>query len=174
MAVESAETHLAFRPDGRVTDLEGNTRHLDELIADRASVIAFVCNHCPYVRWIESELGNIARDFPEVVVIAITSNDVDTYPDDDIDGMREQLQRAEWSFPYVMDRDQSVARTFGAVCTPDFFVFDQDGALTYRGAMDESRPTQEAPVNGAYLRAALAGSPTVGRPSLGCSIKWLG
>jgi thiol-disulfide isomerase/thioredoxin len=174
MAVESMETHIATRPDGRVTDLEGNVHQIKDLVAERASVIAFVCNHCPYVRWIESELGNIARAFPEVAVIAITSNDVDTYPDDDVPGMREQIARADWSFPYVIDRDQSVARTFGAVCTPDFFVFSPDGALVYRGAMDDSRPSHEAPANGYYLRAALSGSPERGRPSLGCGIKWLG
>ena len=174
MAVESTETHIAARPDGRVTDLEGDEHQLNALVGERPCLIAFVCNHCPYVRWVESELGNIAQTFPEVAVIAITSNDVDTYPDDDVRGMREQIARANWSFPYVIDRDQSVARSFGAVCTPDFFVFSADGALVYRGAMDDSRPSQEAPVNGSYLRAALSGSPEKGRPSLGCGIKWLG
>lgn len=173
MAVESAETQIAVLPNCSVTALDGRTHQLNDLVGQRACVIAFVCNHCPYVRWIETELGNIARDFPEVAFIAITSNDVDAYPDDDIDGMRTQLQRANWSFPYVIDRDQSVAKAFGAVCTPDFFVFSVDGALMYRGAMDDSRPSQEAPVNGDYLRAALSGSPVTGRPSLGCGIKWL-
>lgn len=173
MAVESAETQLAARPNGSVTALDGSPHQLDELVDQRACVIAFVCNHCPYVRWIESELGKIAREFPEVAFVAINSNDVDAYPDDDEGGMREQVQRADWSFPYVIDRNQSVARTFGAVCTPDFFVFGSDGALMYRGAMDDSRPSQDAPVNGAYLRAALSGSPVTGRPSLGCGIKWL-
>ena len=174
MAVESAETQIATLPSVVATDLDGRTHHLTELVGQHACVIAFVCNHCPYVRWIESELGRIARDFPEVAFVAINSNDVDAYPDDDVDGMRDQLQRADWSFPYLRDRDQSAARTFGAVCTPDFFVFSADGALMYRGAMDNSRPSQDAPVNGAYLRAALAGSPVAGRPSLGCGIKWLG
>lgn len=173
MAVESTVTQIAVRPDGRVADLAGHEHQLDDLVGERACVIAFVCNHCPYVRWVENELGDIARAFPEVAVIAITSNDVEAYPDDDVPGMREQITRANWSFPYVIDRDQSVARAFDAVCTPDFFVFSADGALMYRGAMDDSRPSQEAPVTGAYLRAALSGVPVAGRPSLGCGIKWL-
>lgn len=173
MAVESAETQITTLPSVLVTDLDGRAHQLTDLVGQRACVIAFVCNHCPYVRWIESELGRIARDFPELAFVAINSHDVDAYPDDDVDGMREQLARADRSFPYVIDQDQSVARTFGAVCTPDFFVFSEDGALMYRGAMDDSTPSQEAPVNGEYLRAALSGSPLTGRPSLGCGIKWL-
>ena len=143
-------------------------------------VVVFSCNHCPYVRHIEAELGQVATDYATsaVTFVAICSNDATEYPDDDIPGLSAQAERAAWNFPYLVDTDQFVAREFGAVCTPDFFVYDINGKLGYRGAFDESSPGNGLPVSGANLRAALdlllatAPVPEPQRPSMGCSIKW--
>lgn len=177
MAIESADTPIASLPSVQLPDLTGTQIDLDELSGDRPTVVVFACNHCPYVRSIESALGQIAAQNPDAAWVAICSNDATTYPDDDIPGLREQVARANWSFPYLVDADQRIARTFGAVCTPDFFVFDTHGHLTYRGAMDDARPRQPQPVDGAHLEAALAAAwqnqPFVGgKPAMGCGIKW--
>jgi hypothetical protein len=139
----------------------------------------FLSNHCPYVRHIERELGALVSEHAEdVAAVAICSNDVDNYPDDGPEGLSEQVHRAGFSFPYLLDETQQVALAYRAACTPDFFLYDADHKLAYRGEFDESRPRNNASVTGRALRAALelvvAGKP-VGEPqlpSLGCGIKW--
>jgi peroxiredoxin len=175
--VESQSTDLADLPDVTLPDLDGTPLSLHELAQDRPLVVVFACNHCPYVQSIETELGVIARTDERAAFVAICSNDVDAYPEDDVPGLREQAARAGWSFPYLVDTSQSVARMFGAVCTPDFFVFDASGELVYRGAMDDARPRQPQAVDGAHLTAAIdaacsGDSFTGGKPAMGCGIKW--
>ncbi len=177
MAVESEVTQIERLPDVTLPDLDGNEVSLREACHGRSSVVVFACNHCPYVQSIEGEFGAITRSRPDVAWIAICSNDTQAYPDDDVPGLRDQAERSGWGFPYLVDSRQNVARTFGAVCTPDFFVFDADGALVYRGAMDDARPRQPQPVDGAHLMAALDAAErreayAGGKPAMGCGIKW--
>ena len=177
MAIESLGTTLRSLPDVELPDLTGEVISVRAYAAGRPTVIVFACNHCPYVQSIETELGAIARDITDVAWLAVCSNDVAAYPQDDIEGLRTQVERAAWNFPYLVDRTQEVARTFGAVCTPDFFVFDGAGALVYRGAMDYARPRQPQPVDGVHLRAAVEAARhsrvyTGGKPAMGCGIKW--
>ena len=138
MAVESNTTELRTLPDVTLPNLDGEPTSVSALAQDRPCVVVFTCNHCPYVQSVESELGAIADAHPDVAWVAICSNDVETHPDDDVPGLRDQATRAGWHFNYLVDTSQDVARTFGAVCTPDFFVFDAAGNLTYRGAMDDA------------------------------------
>lgn len=177
MAIESGATSVHELPNITLPDLNGTPVSLHKHAEGRPCVVIFACNHCPYVQSIESTLGTVARQHEEVAWVAICSNDVSTHPDDDIPGLRDQAERAGWNFPYLIDESQEVAQTFGAVCTPDFFVFDNSGALIYRGAMDDARPRQPQPVDGAHLLGALAAAalhePYMrGKPSMGCGIKW--
>lgn len=177
MAIESAHTSITRLPDATLPDLDGSSVSLAAFAAGRPLVVAFTCNHCPYVQSIEAELGAMADARHDVAWLAICSNDIEVYPDDDLPGLREQVHRAGWHFPYLVDSSQTVAREFGAVCTPDFFVFDASGELTYRGAMDDARPRQPQPVDGTHLRSALDAAArlekfTGGKPSMGCGIKW--
>lgn len=177
MAVESHTTTVHELPDVTLPDLNGNPVSLHALAQGRACVVVFACNHCPYVQSIETTLGHIATDHQDVAWVAICSNDVTTHPDDDLPGLRAQVARAGWNFPYLIDESQDVARAFGAVCTPDFFVFDDSRKLTYRGAMDDFRPRQPQQVDGKHLLAALAAASfhepyDQGKPSMGCGIKW--
>lgn len=177
MAIQSDHTEISRAPAVSLADLEGVSRSLAELTGTAISIVFFSCNHCPYVQWVEQEVGQLAREFSGVSWIAICSNDPRAYPEDDVAGLLKQRSRAQWNFPYLIDSDQSVARQFGAVCTPDFFVFGPDSTLIYRGAFDGSRPNSETPVTGEYLRAAVEWAQngaafTGGAPSLGCGIKW--
>ncbi len=181
MATSAPSTELGMAaPDFTLPATDGRTVSLDDFAASRALLVAFVCNHCPYVRHVEHELGAIARDFLErgLGTVGISSNDVRSHPEDDLDHMREQAERAAFGFPYLYDESQDVARAYGAACTPDLFLFDAGRKLAYRGELDASRPGNDEPVNGAALRAAiervLAGEavPLPHRPSVGCSIKW--
>ncbi|MDC3001988.1 thioredoxin family protein [Actinomycetota bacterium] len=177
MAVESNATELRTLPDVTLPNLNGEPTSVTALAQGRPCVVVFACNHCPYVQSVERELGAIADAHPDVAWVAICSNDVETHPDDDVPGLRDQATRAGWHFDYLVDISQDVARTFGAVCTPDFFVFDAAGNLTYRGAMDDARPRQPQPVDGAHLLSAVEAarsgqSYTGGKPSMGCGIKW--
>jgi peroxiredoxin len=145
-----------------------------------ALLVMFICNHCPFVLHVLEEIGSIASDCERrgVAVIAINSNDVRNYPQDGPDRMRELALREDWSFPFLLDETQEVAKAFRAACTPDFFLFDGGGALVYRGQLDDSRPGNGLPVTGRDLRAALdavlAGQPVPEPqlPSVGCNIKW--
>lgn len=145
-----------------------------------ALVVMFICNHCPFVKHVMKELGALARDYApkRVGFIAINANDVVAYPDDAPDRMKELAQAEGWSFPFLHDETQEVAKAFQAACTPDFFVFDAGHKLIYRGQLDDSRPGNDVPVTGRDIRAALdavlAGKevPEDQKPSIGCNIKW--
>lgn len=147
---------------------------------DQPMLIMFICNHCPYVIHVMQELTSLANDFvgQGFAVVAISSNDVDAYPQDGPDKMRLFAEQYRFAFPYCFDQSQQVAQAYDAACTPDFFVYDAQHKLRYRGQMDGARPGNAEPVNGADLRAAmtavLAGDtpPAEQLPSMGCNIKW--
>jgi peroxiredoxin len=149
-------------------------------LAGKPSVVIFICNHCPYVKRIQAGLAAFGRTCAEqgVPMVAISSNDPATYPDDAPDKMKAEAKAAGYSFPYLFDESQAVAKAFSAVCTPEVYIFDAQGKLAYRGQFDDARPKNDAPVTGADARRAvealIAGkSPSTDqRPSIGCSIKW--
>jgi thiol-disulfide isomerase/thioredoxin len=181
MAVESTGTLLGSAlPPWELPDAEGTPHQVREE-GNRATLVAFVCNHCPYVQHVEERFGELASRFAEqgLRTIAVVSNNVADYPEDGVSGMAEQVQRAGWDFPYLIDSSQAFARELGAVCTPDFFLFDEDFSLTYRGAFDASSPKNGIPVSGDLLSGAiektLAGQevPLPHRPAMGCGIKWI-
>lgn len=180
MAVTSPQTPLGTPlPPMIRSDLDGMTHDLSQL-PQVPVLLVFACNHCPYVKHVESALGALISEYApqQLLTWAVGSNDVESYPEDDVTHLRAQVQRANWPFTYLMDPDQSFARRLGAVCTPDFFLFDAEHKLAYRGAFDGSTPGNDQPVTGADLRAALdavlAGQPVPQphRPAMGCSIKW--
>jgi len=145
-----------------------------------ALLVAFICNHCPFVKHVRAGFAQLAREYQErgVAVVGVSSNDFEAYPDDSPEAMAEEIRTAGYTFPYLVDESQQVARDYRAACTPDFFVFDRAQQLVYRGQMDGSRPGNEVPVTGEDLRraldAVLEGRPVADeqRPSLGCNIKW--
>lgn len=160
--------------------LTGHCVASSDIAGGKVTLVAFLCNHCPYVQHVLDGFVALARDYRErgVAVVAINSNDVESYPDDGPDEMARLARERDLPFPFLLDGDQSVARAYRAACTPDFFVFDREGRLAYRGQMDGSRPANDVPVDGRDLRAALdallAGdrpSPEQ-QPSMGCNIKW--
>lgn len=161
-------------------DCNGGGRVASRDLAGAPVLVMFLCNHCPYVKHIRAQLAQLGRDLRGTAlrVVAISSNDPVGYPDDAPERMTEEAREAGYVFPYCFDASQQVARDFGAVCTPDFFLFDAAHALAYRGRLDASRPKSPDPVTGAELRAAidavLAGrAPAAAQhPSIGCSIKW--
>jgi len=167
-------------PDVELTDVDGTVHRLHELLGDGPTLLAFVCNHCPYVQHVEVALGAVAGEYRArgVTTIAVVSNDPVGYPQDGPDGMREQAARAGWEFPYLRDEQHALALAVGAVCTPDLFVYDAQRRLAHRGAFDSSSPRNGAPLTGDDLRVALdaviAGieAPQGLAPALGCSIKW--
>lgn len=153
---------------------------LDELKSDKATVVMFICNHCPYVKHVQKGLVELANDYiPKgVSFIAVNSNDVEKYPEDSPANMKTVALSLGYPFPYLFDETQKVARVYDAACTPDFYVFDAGLKLAYRGQMDDSRPGNGKPVTGKHIREALdrvlKGEP-VGEdqaPSIGCNIKW--
>ncbi len=145
-----------------------------------AVLVVFMCNHCPYVKHVADELARLGRELPGrgVAMFGINSNDAVNYPADNPAAMVREVEARGYAFPYLFDEDQSVARAYGAACTPDLFLFDGDLKLAYRGELDDSRPSNNKPVTGAALRAAidavLAGRPPSPEqiPSMGCNIKW--
>lgn len=168
-------------PDFELPDTFGATHTLDEIAGTApAMVVMFLSNHCPYVKHIGRELGLVTQRFLRrgVAVVGIMSNDVDAYPDDAPPLMAVTARSYGWDFPYLYDESQDVARDYHAACTPDLFVFDAERRLAYRGQFDGARPSNDVPVTGADLRAAVdailaGGSPTDDQiPSLGCNIKW--
>lgn len=167
-------------PEFALPDTEGRTVRLADFRDAKALLVMFICNHCPYVKHVQAELARIGRDYGPrgVGIVAISSNDVAGYPDDAPDKMRDEKARAGYTFPYLYDESQAVAKAYRAACTPDFFLFDGNQRLVYRGQLDDSRPKNTTPVTGKDLRAALdtvlAGRPVTAeqRPSIGCNIKW--
>ena len=149
-------------------------------LTGKPSVVMFICNHCPYVKHIQSGLTAFGRTCAEqgVAVVAISSNDPATYPDDAPDKMKAEAKEAGYPFPYLFDESQAVAKAFNAACTPELYIFDAQGKLAYRGQFDEARPKNSVPVTGADARRAIeallagkAPNPDQ-KPSIGCSIKW--
>lgn len=145
-----------------------------------ALLVIFLCSHCPYVKHVQTGLVRLAADFQArgAAVVAINSNDAGAYPDDAPGRMAEVAKAMGYSFPVLVDGDQSVAKAFGASCTPDFFLYGRDRRLVYRGQMDGSRPGNDVPVTGEDLRSALDAVlggkpvPAAQKPSIGCNIKW--
>jgi thiol-disulfide isomerase/thioredoxin len=146
----------------------------------KGTLVLFLCNHCPFVKHVLGEIGRVGAEALArgIGVVAVNANDVDAYPDDAPDKMKELAVRERWEFPYLFDPTQAVAKAFRAACTPDFFLFDAAGALVYRGRLDGSRPGNDVPVTGGDLRAAVealaSGRPVPQEqlPSIGCNIKW--
>lgn len=173
-------------PDFQLPDtVSGRDVRRDDFAAAPALLVMFICNHCPFVKHIRAELARLGRDYAArgVGIVAISSNDAASYPADGPDLMRDEARAAGYTFPYLYDESQIVARAFSAACTPDFFLYDRHRRLAYRGQLDPSRPpgrsaAGDLPVTGKDLRAALdavlAGrpAPEPQLPSIGCNIKW--
>jgi peroxiredoxin len=167
-------------PDFALPDTDGRIVMRDALTGAPALLVMFLCNHCPFVKHVRAQLAALGREYGGrgVAIVAISSNDPVQYPADSPDAMREEKRDAGYTFPYLFDESQQVAAEYRAACTPDFFLFDADRRLVYRGQLDDSRPGNDVPVTGRDLRAALDAvldgrlpSPEQ-KPSLGCNIKW--
>jgi peroxiredoxin len=167
-------------PNFTLPDTDGSLVSLATYQDARALVVMFICNHCPYVKHVQHELVRVARDYARrgVGFVAISSNNAAAYPDDGPEQMKSEKERVGYPFSYLYDESQEVAKAYRAACTPDFFIFDDERLLVYRGQLDDSRPKNDRPVTGRDLRAALdavlAGKPvsTDQIPSIGCNIKW--
>jgi peroxiredoxin len=167
-------------PAFSLPDVSGKIVSIADFQNAPALLVMFICNHCPYVKHVRSGLAQLARDYQArgVAVVAISSNDAKSYPDDSPAKMAVEAKEAGYTFPYLYDESQAVARAYQAACTPDFFLFNRERQLVYRGQLDDSRPGNGIPVTGKDLRAALdavlAGKPVVAdqKPSIGCNIKW--
>jgi peroxiredoxin len=167
-------------PDFRLPDFDGKQVALSDFTRQRALLVMFICNHCPFVKHIRHELARLRRDYgaDDVAIVAINSNDVVAYPADNAQAMAREAREVGYTFPYLLDESQQVARAYRAACTPDFYLFGPDRRLVYRGQLDDSRPGNDVPVTGRDLRAAIdavlssAPVPSDQRPSIGCNIKW--
>jgi len=167
-------------PQFNLADTVGKEVSLDDFKDAPALVVVFMCNHCPFVKHILGKLVELVKEYQKkgAAVVAINSNDVASYPDDRPEMMAKTAKKSGFSFPYLYDETQEAAKAYRAACTPDFFLFDAERKLVYRGQLDDSRPGNDVPVTGADLTAAidavLAGRPVAGRqkPSMGCNIKW--
>jgi peroxiredoxin len=168
-------------PDFALPDVvTGKTVRLEELRGQKALLVMFICAHCPYVQHVEKGLAALGMDYDgePISIVAISSNDAISFPEDSPAGLKQQAKKLGFRFPYLYDETQDVARAYMATCTPDLFLFDGDLKLVYRGEFDRSRPGNGVPVTGEELRTAikavLAGKPVTGdqRPSIGCNIKW--
>jgi peroxiredoxin len=167
-------------PTFRLPDFDGRVTSADEVRGSNGLVVAFLCPHCPFVRHVRDRFAGFARDYQArgIGVVGIMSNDVAAFPQDGPEGMRAEAQEVGYTFPYLFDEHQDVAKQFRAACTPDLFLFDAGGRLVYRGQFDDSRPGNGVPVTGRDLRAAcdavLAGQPIPEpqKASIGCNIKW--
>ena len=180
----TASTMLALgthAPDFSLPDVvSGRNVSLDQIAASHGLLVMFLCAHCPFVQHVNGELARLGQHYASqgIGIVAISSNDAVAYPEDAPPGLRAQAAQHGFTFPYLYDESQEVARAYQAVCTPDFFLFDADKKLVYRGQLDSSRPSNGVPVDGRDLRAAidrlLAGQPIAAeqKPSIGCSIKW--
>jgi peroxiredoxin len=168
-------------PDFALTDVvTGKTVRRDDFRGKKALLVLFICTHCPYVKHVEKGLAALGKDYAgkPLGIVAISSNDITTHPDDSPAGLKQQAENFGFIFPYLYDETQAVAHAHKAACTPDIFLFDADFRLVYRGQFDASRPGNDIPVTGEFLRNAidlvLASKPvpTDQRPSIGCNIKW--
>ncbi len=167
-------------PDFSLPNIDGRTVSLADLSGAPALLVIFMCNHCPYVKHVAPELARLTRDYQAkgVAVVGINSNDVSKHPSDSPEQMVHETELRGYTFPYLYDESQAVARAYKAACTPDFFVFDKNQKLAYRGQLDSSRPDSGIPLSGKDLRGALdavlAGknAPADQKPSIGCNIKW--
>ena len=167
-------------PSFSLPDFNGKTVTDADFTGGKALLVAFICKHCPFVKHIRGEFARFAKEYQAkgLQVVAIASNSIDEFPEDGPEGMKEEAAEAGYTFQYLFDKDQKVAKAFKAACTPDLFLFDGNRRLAYRGQFDSSRPKSNVPVTGADLRAAtdavLAGQKPSEqqRPSVGCNIKW--
>jgi peroxiredoxin len=165
-------------PDFDLVDAVSGEGHSLSSFADAPLlVVMFICNHCPFVIHVQDEITRITRDHPDVAFVAINANDVENYPQDAPQHMKELVEEKGWDFPFLFDEDQSVAKAYDAACTPDFYLFDHERKLVYRGRLDGSRPESGVELTGEDLRAAIAAARRGERieeqhPSMGCNIKW--
>ena len=183
MDVESTMLPLGTEmPKFNLLGIDGEMHTSDMFDGKKGSLVMFICNHCPFVKHVKEEIVNLSNEIMgnDIGVIGINSNDSsqEKYAEDSIDKMREYAENLGYNFPYVVDEDQSVAKNFTAQCTPDFFLFDSDQNLVYRGQLDGSRPGNDVPTNGESLRSAIQAllnneDPISEQlPSMGCNIKW--
>ncbi len=181
--VKTASTMLPLgtkAPDFSLVNVDGRTVSLADFEKAPALVVMFICNHCPFVKHLADALAEFGREYQAkgVAIVAINANDASKYPDDSPERMVHEAEDRGYTFPYLYDETQEVAKAYRAACTPDFYVFDKDQRLVYRGQFDDSRPGSDIPVTGKDLRAAvdavLAGNKPSEeqRPSIGCNIKW--
>jgi peroxiredoxin len=167
-------------PHFSLPDTEGRQVSIHDFDGAPALLVMFLCNHCPFVKHMREGLAEFARDYADLglAMVAISSNDVEKYPDDSPEMMAREKEEAGYVFPYLFDETQEVAKAYRAACTPDFFLFDEDRKLVYRGQFDDSRPGNDEPVTGKDLRTAVDAvlqgwpMPLDQKPSLGCNIKW--
>jgi len=167
-------------PHFELPDPEGRRVSIDDFAGAPALLVLFICNHCPYVKHIRHQLAALAKQYQQrgLAVVAINSNDFTKYPDDSPAKMADEIETIGYTFPYLIDETQEVAKTYRAACTPDIYLFDAERRLVYRGQFDDSRPGNNKQVTGKDLRAALdqvlAGKtpPAEQTPSVGCNIKW--
>jgi peroxiredoxin len=168
-------------PDFQLPDtISGQMISLKTFSDCKGLLVMFICRHCPFVKHVQEELANLGKDYRDknIGIVAISANNVGTHPDDAPEKLKEMAQELGFNFPFCYDETQEVAKAYTAACTPDFFLFDGDRALVYRGQLDDSRPGNNIPVSGKDLRAALdaivAGNPVPSeqKPSIGCNIKW--
>jgi peroxiredoxin len=167
-------------PNFSLPDVDGRTVSLADFAGSKALLVMFICNHCPFVKHVAAQLAQLARDYQPrgVAIVGISSNDIEAHPADSPAEMKTEAEMRGYTFPYLFDATQQVARAYQAACTPDFFLFDSQQKLAYRGQLDDSRPGNNLPVTGADLRAALdslvAGKavPAEQKASIGCNIKW--
>jgi peroxiredoxin len=180
-ATTSTMLELGTRaPDFALPDTEGRTTTLADFAGAPALLVMFICNHCPFVKHVRDELAALGGEYGArgVAMVAINANDAERYPQDGPEAMRVEKAEIGYPFPYLFDETQDVASAYRAACTPDFFLFDGERRLVYRGQFDDSRPGNGIPVTGGDLRAALdavlEGRPIHGeqKPSIGCNIKW--
>ncbi len=182
MAVTSTMLSLGTKaPDFNLPDVVSEKIiSLSDFDDKKAFLVMFICRHCPYVQHIKSELARIGKDYKDkdIGIVAISSNDVNVYPEDASDSLSEMAKEEGFNFPYLFDETQEVAKSYTAACTPDLFLFDKDRKLVYRGQIDDSRPGNNVPVTGKDLRSAIDAvlsdkevDPNQ-KPSMGCSIKW--
>jgi len=181
MAEQSTMLPLGtIAPEFRLPTPDGKVISSTDFAGVPALLVVFMCNHCPYVKHVQSRFTELAKEYQArgVAVVGINSNDAENYPDDRPEKMAEEIRNAGYTFPYLYDETQAVAQAYRAACTPDFFLFDRNRRLAYRGQFDDSRPKNGISVTGEDLRAALdevlAGRPVSEsqKPSVGCGIKW--